>query len=70
MLLNLFDMSTTEDNVLREMRLLKRNANKAIMKARNKSKLDTLTVLEIDELKKKVEPLIKLLDDLVTAHLK
>ena len=63
-------MSTTEETVLREMRLLKRNANKAIVDARSKSKLATLTALEMEELENEVEPLIKLLDDHVTAHLK
>ena len=61
-------MSMEDENVLREMRLLKRNANKAIVKVCRKSKSDTVTIQEMDELKDEVEPLIKLLDDYVTAH--
>ena len=56
--------------MLSEMRLLKRNANKAIVKARNKSKSVTLTTPEMEELKNEVETLIKMLDEYVSAHVK
>ena len=40
-----------------------------IVKALKRSKSDTLTIQEIDELKGEVEPLIELLDDCINAHL-
>ena len=62
-------MSIADENVLREMRLLKRNASKAIITALKKSKLDTLTIPEMDELKGEVEPLIELLENCANKHL-
>ena len=41
-------MSTTADTALREMRLLRRNANNAIKKAREDTDLATLTAAAID----------------------
>ena len=51
-------MSTTPDTALREMRLLRRNANNATKKVRED------TAPAIDELNKEVEPLIDLLDSM------
>ena len=63
-------MSTTPDAALREMHLLRRNANNAIKKACETIVLATLTALAIGELNKEVEPLIDLLDKCVTGHIK
>ena len=63
-------MSRTDKKVLREMRLHKRHAHKAVIKALKRSKSDTaLTVKEMEEFNGEVEPLIKLLGDCVSEHL-
>ena len=63
-------MSTAGETALREMHLLRRNANNAIKKAHGDIDLATLTAPVIDDLKKEVEPLVDLLDKCVMGYIK
>ena len=63
--------SVVNERVMRDMRLLKRNAYKAVKKALIKSKSDgALSEKEMEELRGEVEPLISQLDDCVSKHIK
>ena len=63
-------MSTTPDTASREIRLLRRGTNNAIQKAPGELDQPTLTASAIEDVRKEVEPLIGLLDECVTVHIK
>ena len=63
-------MSAAEENALREMRYLKRNARKAVDEAIRKSKLDEgLWDMEMMALRGEIEPLLTQLDESVKIYL-
>ena len=62
--------SVADESVMRDMRLLKRNAYKAVDKALIKSKSDGwFSEKEMEGLRNEVEPLINKFDDCVSKHI-
>ena len=64
-------MISVDESVLRDIRLLRRNAHKAVEKTLVKSKSDkVLSEKKMEELRGEVEPLMNQLDDCVSKHVK